>query len=153
MFDLDSASLLLILCRPASPHRRGSFWSSVFSPSSVARDCTERVQRPLTALAPPGAEQAVFSLQPNASDTRGEPWGLLEYLLDWLRRCAWHFALSRARLTHAARLHSLFFKEEMELSLIGLNAAGKTSLVNVIAVRPCSAATCTWAAAFAFGPL
>ena len=30
---------------------------------------------------------------------------------------------------------SLFFKEEMELSLIGLNAAGKTSLVNVIAVR------------------
>ena len=33
------------------------------------------------------------------------------------------------------RLLSLFFKEEMELSLIGLNAAGKTSLVNVIAVR------------------
>ena len=31
-------------------------------------------------------------------------------------------------------VRSLFFKEEMELSLIGLNAAGKTSLVNVIAV-------------------
>lgn len=30
---------------------------------------------------------------------------------------------------------SLFFKEEMELSLIGLNNAGKTSLVNVVAVR------------------
>jgi len=39
--------------------------------------------------------------------------GLWQYLLDWLR--------------------SLFFKEEMELSLIGLNAAGKTSLVNVLA--------------------
>ena len=36
-------------------------------------------------------------------------------------------------------LRSLFFKEEMELSLIGLNAAGKTSLVNVIAVRSCGA--------------
>lgn len=34
-----------------------------------------------------------------------------------------------------SRVPSLFFKEEMELSLIGLNAAGKTSLVNVIAVR------------------
>lgn len=30
---------------------------------------------------------------------------------------------------------SLFFKQEMELSLIGLQNAGKTSLVNVIAVR------------------
>jgi len=45
------------------------------------------------------------------------------------------------RLAHAASLtshstpRSLFFKEEMELSLIGLNAAGKTSLVNVLAVR------------------
>lgn len=38
---------------------------------------------------------------------------LFNQLLDWLR--------------------SLFFREEMELSLIGLNAAGKTSLVNVIA--------------------
>ena len=36
-------------------------------------------------------------------------------------------------------MRSLFFKEEMELSLIGLNAAGKTSLVNVIAVRRASA--------------
>ncbi|CAK0744188.1 ADP-ribosylation factor-like protein 8B [Coccomyxa viridis] len=39
--------------------------------------------------------------------------GLWERLLDWLR--------------------SLFFKKEMELSLIGLQNAGKTSLVNVIA--------------------
>jgi ADP-ribosylation factor-like protein 8 len=30
--------------------------------------------------------------------------------------------------------YSLFFKQEMELSLIGLQNAGKTSLVNVIAV-------------------
>ena len=44
---------------------------------------------------------------------------------------------SRAPAAHRARrvVRSLFFKEEMELSLIGLNAAGKTSLVNVIAVR------------------
>lgn len=39
--------------------------------------------------------------------------GLWERFLDWLR--------------------SLFFKKEMELSLIGLQNAGKTSLVNVIA--------------------
>mmetsp|Transcript_7067 Transcript_7067/g.12970 ORF Transcript_7067/g.12970 Transcript_7067/m.12970 type:complete len:93 (+) Transcript_7067:205-483(+) len=39
--------------------------------------------------------------------------GLFSALLDWLR--------------------SLFFKKEMELSLIGLQNAGKTSLVNVIA--------------------
>ena len=32
-----------------------------------------------------------------------------------------------------APLYSLFFKKEMELSLIGLQNAGKTSLVNVIA--------------------
>ncbi|KAL3721947.1 hypothetical protein ACJRO7_034316 [Eucalyptus globulus] len=40
--------------------------------------------------------------------------GLWEAFLNWLR--------------------SLFFKQEMELSLIGLQNAGKTSLVNVIAV-------------------
>ncbi|KAF7127194.1 hypothetical protein RHSIM_Rhsim11G0152700 [Rhododendron simsii] len=39
--------------------------------------------------------------------------GLWEAFLDWLR--------------------SFFFKQEMELSLIGLQNAGKTSLVNVIA--------------------
>jgi len=39
--------------------------------------------------------------------------GLWDRFLDWLR--------------------SLFFKKEMELSLIGLQNAGKTSLVNVIA--------------------
>lgn len=32
---------------------------------------------------------------------------------------------------------SLFFKQEMELSLIGLQNAGKTSLVNVVAVMKC----------------
>ena len=32
-------------------------------------------------------------------------------------------------------LFSLFFKQEMELSLVGLQNAGKTSLVNSIAVR------------------
>lgn len=31
-------------------------------------------------------------------------------------------------------LFSLFFKQEMELSLVGLQNAGKTSLVNAIAV-------------------
>lgn len=31
-------------------------------------------------------------------------------------------------------LPSLFFKQEMELSLVGLQNAGKTSLVNAIAV-------------------
>merc|ERR1739841_142680 len=39
--------------------------------------------------------------------------GLFTAFLDWLR--------------------SLFFKQEMELSLIGLQNAGKTSLVNVVA--------------------
>ncbi|XBI48326.1 hypothetical protein VPH35_112095 [Triticum aestivum] len=41
--------------------------------------------------------------------------GLWDSLLNWLR--------------------SLFFKQEMELSLVGLQNAGKTSLVNSIAVR------------------
>ncbi|KAJ7964469.1 putative ADP-ribosylation factor [Quillaja saponaria] len=40
--------------------------------------------------------------------------GLLDSILNWLR--------------------SLFFKQEMELSLIGLQNAGKTSLVNAVAV-------------------
>ncbi|PNX66667.1 ADP-ribosylation factor-like protein 8a-like [Trifolium pratense] len=40
--------------------------------------------------------------------------GLWDSLLNWLR--------------------SLFFKQEMELSLVGLQNAGKTSLVNSIAV-------------------
>mmetsp|Transcript_1226 Transcript_1226/g.4349 ORF Transcript_1226/g.4349 Transcript_1226/m.4349 type:complete len:123 (-) Transcript_1226:484-852(-) len=38
--------------------------------------------------------------------------GIFDRFLDWLR--------------------SLFFKQEMELSLVGLQNAGKTSLVNVI---------------------
>lgn len=32
-------------------------------------------------------------------------------------------------------LRSLFFKEEMELTLVGLQNSGKTTLVNVLAVR------------------
>jgi len=39
----------------------------------------------------------------------------------------------RAPSLSRARARSLFFKKEMELSLIGLQNAGKTSLVNVIA--------------------
>lgn len=35
---------------------------------------------------------------------------------------------------HWICVYSLFFKQEMELSLIGLQNAGKTSLVNVVAV-------------------
>lgn len=31
---------------------------------------------------------------------------------------------------------SLFWKQEMELTLVGLQNSGKTTLVNVIAVRP-----------------
>ncbi|CEP14728.1 hypothetical protein [Parasitella parasitica] len=40
--------------------------------------------------------------------------GFIQWLLDWLR--------------------SLFFKTEMELTLVGLQNSGKTTLVNVIAV-------------------
>ncbi len=32
-------------------------------------------------------------------------------------------------------LRSLFFKEEMEITLVGLQNSGKTTFVNVIAVR------------------
>ena len=32
-------------------------------------------------------------------------------------------------------LKSLFFKQEMELTLVGLQNSGKTTLVNVVAVR------------------
>ena len=37
---------------------------------------------------------------------------------------------------------SLFWKEEMELTLVGLQNSGKTTLVNVIAVS--NFATCKW---------
>jgi ADP-ribosylation factor-like protein 8 len=33
-------------------------------------------------------------------------------------------------------LRGLFFKEEMELTLVGLQNSGKTTLVNVMAVSP-----------------
>ena len=49
---------------------------------------------------------------------------------------------SHAHLSHAALSphRSLFFKQEMELTLVGLQNSGKTTLVNVVAVRapPCS---------------
>ena len=32
-------------------------------------------------------------------------------------------------------IKSLFFKQEMELTLVGLQNSGKTTLVNVVAVR------------------
>jgi hypothetical protein len=35
----------------------------------------------------------------------------------------------------APRSRSLFFKQEMELTLVGLQNSGKTTLVNVVAVR------------------
>ena len=50
-----------------------------------------------------------------------------------------------AHLSHAALSphRSLFFKQEMELTLVGLQNSGKTTLVNVVAVRapPCPHAT------------
>ena len=44
---------------------------------------------------------------------------------------------NQSKLTHVSNIFSfsLFFKQEMELSLVGLQNAGKTSLVNSIAVR------------------
>lgn len=39
---------------------------------------------------------------------------------------------------------SLFFKQEMELSLVGLQNAGKTSLVNAIAVSDAFSAFTFW---------
>ena len=42
---------------------------------------------------------------------------------------------SQLRLSWMMRRRSLFFKKEMELSLIGLQNAGKTSLVNTIATN------------------
>ena len=43
---------------------------------------------------------------------------------------------NQSKLTHVSNIFSfsLFFKQEMELSLVGLQNAGKTSLVNSIAV-------------------
>ena len=35
-------------------------------------------------------------------------------------------------ITHTTHTHSLFWKQEMELTLVGLQAAGKTTLLNVI---------------------
>lgn len=51
---------------------------------------------------------------------------LINRLLDWFR--------------------SLFWKEEMELTLVGLQYSGKTTFVNVIAVRNVKLASvlCQW---------
>ena len=39
-------------------------------------------------------------------------------------------------------IKSLFWKEEMELTLVGLQNSGKTTFVNVIAVRACVVCAC-----------
>ena len=59
-------------------------------------------------------------------------------MMDWLRRhCPPLSECDTARcqevLPDSCAACSLFFKKEMELSLIGLQNAGKTSLVNVVA--------------------
>ena len=63
----------------------------------------------------------------------------LDPVLNWLRRHAAtvpshaHLSLS---LSHGPLSPlSLFFKQEMELTLVGLQNSGKTTLVNVVAVR------------------
>ena len=69
---------------------------------------------------------------------------LFSWILDWLRslffRRVQDSAAQRpsarakpALITEPLRVIGRARREEMELSLIGLNAAGKTSLVNVIA--------------------
>lgn len=40
---------------------------------------------------------------------------------------------------------SLFWKEEMELTLVGLQNSGKTTFVNVIAVSGCGCGAGRWA--------
>ena len=49
------------------------------------------------------------------------------------RACACRSAGDSGRGWADLQCYSLFFKKEMELSLIGLQNAGKTSLVNVVA--------------------
>lgn len=56
---------------------------------------------------------------------------LINRLLDWFR--------------------SLFWKEEMELTLVGLQYSGKTTFVNVIAVRNVSS-SCTVSVGLGFDP-
>lgn len=55
-------------------------------------------------------------------------------LFDFSEWPWWIICLELMSLLYCNCDCSLFFKQEMELSLIGLQNAGKTSLVNVIAV-------------------
>ncbi|KAK2990741.1 hypothetical protein RJ640_003809 [Escallonia rubra] len=74
--------------------------------------------------------------------------GMWDSFLNWLRRREWNIQVRAFRNPSLSKKHfvpqffsasyiclaiSLFFKQEMELSLIGLQNAGKTSLVNSIA--------------------
>ncbi|KAK2664859.1 hypothetical protein Ddye_003433 [Dipteronia dyeriana] len=59
--------------------------------------------------------------------------GLWDAFLNWLRRFSVVICSVYICIMKAALQISLFFRQEMELSLIGLQNAGKTSLVNVIA--------------------
>ncbi|XP_012702486.3 ras-related protein Rab-26 isoform X2 [Setaria italica] len=122
------------------------------SPDLPSRDATPRHATRLGQPEPAARGRPAFDLLPTARDTsspsragaasnparplpraaaadspsgeRSGPWrarsiagdsgmGLWDSLLNWLR--------------------SLFFKQEMELSLVGLQNAGKTSLVNAVA--------------------
>lgn len=59
----------------------------------------------------------------------------LEKMISYFRLLLWKWnCFSIFVLTLLFCGYSLFFKQEMELSLIGLQNAGKTSLVNVVAV-------------------
>ncbi|KAM7264208.1 hypothetical protein ACFE04_001891 [Oxalis oulophora] len=67
--------------------------------------------------------------------------GIWEAFLNWLRsenapNNELFYILERSSVEGV----DLFFKQEMELSLIGLQNAGKTSLVNVIAANICKLA-------------
>lgn len=73
----------------------------------------------------------------------GKAYDLVKYIWHLLLFCLQCFMLvdfvhnpCLSVSAHASNLYicSLFFKQEMELSLIGLQNAGKTSLVNVVAV-------------------
>ena len=60
-------------------------------------------------------------------------------MLNWLKRCEnanGCFFLHRTALLPVllSAVTSLFFTQEMELTLVGLQNAGKTTLVNVVAV-------------------
>ena len=63
----------------------------------------------------------------------------IDPMLNWLRRRApphTHLASTEPFLEpFAPPRRSLFFKQEMELTLVGLQNSGKTTLVNVVAVR------------------